>query len=198
MKNVVTISAETFKSINELKKKLLALGDVTAEAVYAVLGRTSWHGRENIIDIEERRFEFGREKTIYTKEGERTPKTYYTKQYGWVTPNRISNDGRPFRMVNYSFESAKALKSRTGFARSVKYAYVTSRMMNLFENTAHWKENSPSIRYGGQNPFKYHKGDVRRGYNIYSREFRGVAKAIPIAIGNTERDLQEKINEISR
>ncbi len=196
--STVKISAETFQSIKALQKALLELGEVTTNSVYAVLGRTSWHGRENILDIEEKRFEFGRDKIIYTKKGKRTPTTFYTKQYGWVTPNRVSKDGRPFRMVNYSFESAKALKSKTAFARSVKSAYVTSRMMNLFENTARWMKNSPKIQYENQQPFKYHKGDVRQGYNIYAKEYRAVENAIPVAIGNTERDLQRKINEISR
>lgn len=55
----VLISGSTIKSLQALQNTLLSLSDVTADAVYAVLGRTAWHGRQNIIDVEESEFFFG-------------------------------------------------------------------------------------------------------------------------------------------
>lgn len=71
-------------------------------------------------------------------------------------------------------------------------------MMNLFENTARWTKSSPYINYENGGYLRYHKGDVRRGYNLYSREFRGVESAVPLAVSKTEKDLQGKINAINK
>lgn len=191
----VLISDSTIKSLTALQDTLLSLSDVTADAVYAVLGRTAWHGRQNIIDVEEKYFTFGEEHSFTNSKGvRRHPTTRYYSEYGWASPNAVDKLGRPRRIVNYSFETSEALRSKTKFKRSVKKAYVSSLMMNLFEKTAHWKKDSPWI----DESFRYHKGDVRQGYNLYSKEFRGVESVVPLAISRTERDLQGKINAISK
>lgn len=195
----VLISDSTIKSLQSLQNTLLSLSDVTADAVYAVLGRTAWHGRQNIIDVEEKYFYFGEEHSFTNSKGERRyPTTRYYSKYGWASPNAIDKHGRPRRIVNYSFETSEALRSKSKFRRSVKKAYVSSLMMNLFENTARWSKSSPYINYRDGGHLRYLKGDVRRGYNLYSKEFRGVESAVPLAVSKTERDLQGKINAISK
>ena len=195
----VLISGSTIKSLQALQNTLLSLSDVTADAVYAVLGRTAWHGRQNIIDIEESEFLFGEEHSFVNSKGQRrSPTTRYYHKYGWATPNAIDKHGRPRRIVNYSFESSEALGSKSKFRRSVKKAYVSSLMMNLFENTARWSKDSPYINYKNGGSFRYRKGDVRRGYNLYSKESRGVESAVPLAINRTEKGLQGKINAVSK
>jgi len=191
----VSISDETFKSIKKLQEQLLSISDITSDAVSAVLGRTAYYGRESIVKEEERLFNFG---SSYSKgDGEKRSRTRYTKE-GYVIKGKTTKKGSPYRLVQYSFENVKSLRSRTAFARSVKKAYVSSKMLNLFEhNTKPYKADSPWINYDGGG-FRISKGGIRQGRNFYMAEYKGVEKAVPYAVARTEEELQEKIDNATR
>lgn len=186
----VHISEETYKSIKELQSQLLSLGKATRDSVSAVLGRTAYYGRENIVREEERLFNFG---AVYSKGGSEK-KSHTTKKWreGYVII------GKSRRLVQYSFENVHSLRSQTAFARSVKSVYVSSMMLNLFEHdTKPYSSASPWINYS-KGGFRIQKGATRKGKNFYMADYRGVEKAIPTAIARTEEELQERIDSATR
>ena len=191
----VHISDETLKSIKKLQEQLLAIGNATSDAVSGVLGRTAYFGRQNIVREEKNLFNFG---TSYSKgDGAKRSRTEYTKE-GYVIKGKTTNAGSPYRLVQYSFENAHSFRSRNAFAKSVKKAYISSKMLNLFEhNTKPYKADSPWINYtnGG---FRISKGGIRQGKNFYTVEYKGVEKAIPYAIARTEDKLQREIDNATR
>lgn len=191
----VHVSDESLKSIKKLQEQLLAISNATSDAVSGLLGRTAYYGRQNIVKEEEKLFNFG---ASYSKEGGvKRSRTRYTKE-GYVIKGKTTKGGSPYRLVQYSFENAHSFRSKNAFTRSVKKAYVSSKMLNLFEHdTKPYKADSPWINYtnGG---FKISKGEIRQGRNFYTIEYKGVEKAIPYAITRTEEKLQKEIDNAIR
>lgn len=192
----VQISEETFRNINQLKSQLLAIGKLTTGAVTAVLGRTAYYGRESIVKREEQEFNFG---VSYSKKGGETRRSRTTKtNEGYVIKGKTTKSGSPYRLVQYSFENVHSMRSRNAFVRSVRSAYVSSKMLNLFEHdTKPYKADSPWINYstGG---FRIPKGYTRRGRAFYMDEYGAVKNAVPAAIAKTEAELQKEFDSAVR
>lgn len=193
----VYIDSKSFESIKKLQSQLLALGRASGKAVRAVLGRTAFYGREGIVKKEESMFKFGKS---YSKKYGESPRARTAKdpREGWYIMGKTSSQGK-YRLVQYSFENVHAMRSRGAFATSVKKAYVSSKMLNLFEhNTKQYKADSPWIGYEGGGRFRYSKGDIRKGMTFYMDEYKEVEKAVPKAITRTEAELQGEINAITK
>lgn len=182
MPNIIFIKNQDFE---KLRQDLLGLSGVTSKSVGDVVARTAFYGREKMVALEEKHFSFGHQNYV-RKNGVNVLHTTKFSKQGWKAKN-----GR--RLINYSFETAHALRSKASFSRSVKKAYVSSLMMNLFEQTATWRKNSP---FFGSDNFRFHrlpKGYVRKGYNLYDSETKCVESAIPVAIKRTEEKIKEAV-----
>lgn len=183
MPNVIFIKNQDFE---KLKQDLLGISNVTSKSVGDVVARTAFYGREKMVKLEERYFSFGNQNYIRRNGVDELHTTRFSSRQGWKAKN-----GR--RLINYSFESVHAQRSKASFYRSVKKAYVSSLMMNLFEQTATWSKNSPFFK---SNNFHFHrlpKGYTRKGYNIYDSETKCVEDAIPTAIKRTEEEMKKVI-----
>ncbi len=193
----VYISSETFKSINQLKSQLLAIGKATGDSVSAVLGRTAYYGRGSIVEREEKLFNFG---ASYSKRGE-TARSRTTKRgrEGYVIKGKTTSQGSPYRLVQYSFENVHSMRSRNAFTKSVRECYISSKMLNLFEHaTKPYENDSPWISYSKGGRFSIPQGYSRSGKNFYNAEYRDVERAIPKAIARTEERLQKEIDSVTK
>ena len=189
----IKVDPKTTETINKLKNDLLSLSNITANAIGGVLGRSGYYGRYGIIDVEEKYFNFGK---AYSKNGRGNVRkhTKYDNSDGWIILGKRTKMGNPYRLVQYSFEGAHALRSRAAFQRSVRRAYVSSKMLNLWENdTQQYSAPSREIYYGRQG-FKWQKGDIRKGKNFYMANYHAVEKAIPKAIAKTEIEIERQIS----
>lgn len=194
----VYVDSKSLESIKKLQSQLLAIGKATGDAVRGVLARTAYYGRQGIVDKEEKEFNFGQ--TYSKKYGESARKrTMKDPHEGWYILGKTTSQNSKYRLVQYSFENVHAMRSQSAFARSVKKAYVSSKMLNLFEHdTQSYSANSPWISYAGGGSFRYTKGGIRRGKSFYMTEYKEVEKAIPTAITKTEIELQGKINAVTK
>ena len=193
----IKIDPATFGSIEKLKSQLLSVSDITTDAVKAVLGRTSYYGRSMMIDVEKKYFKFGR---VYSKDGgAQRQHTQFSVDDGYIIVGKTTKKGTPYRLIQYSFENVSAMKSKAAFLRSVKKAYVTSKMMNLWENTTKaYKKPSPYIVYQNGSRGRWEQGEQRPGKNFYTKNFSAVKNAVPIAVGRTEKELQVRINSVTK
>lgn len=194
----IKIDPATFGSIEKLKSQLLSVSDITTDAVKAVLGRTSYYGRSMMIDVEKRYFKFGQ---TYSKKAGQGKKQHsqYSIDNGYIVVGKTTKKGTPYRLIQYSFENVSAMKSKAAFLRSVKKAYVTSKMMNLWENTTKAYDNpSPFIAYKNGGWKRWEQGERRPGKNFYAKNFSAVEKAVPIAVGRTEKELQVRIDSVTK
>ena len=194
----IKIDPATFGNINKLKEQLQSISNVTADTVKAVLGRTSYYGRSMMIDVEKKYFKFGQ---AYSKKAgqEKRQHTQYSIDNGYIIVGKTTKSGTPYRLIQYSFENVSALKSKVAFQRSVKKVYITSKMMNLWENTTKaYDAPSPFIayKYGGWK--KWQQGERRPGKNFYTKNFNAVEKAVPIAVARTEKELQVRIDSVTK
>lgn len=192
----VYVDPKSLESIKKLQAQLLSIGKATGNAVKGVLARTAYYGREGIVKKEESMFKFGQS---YSKKYRETARVRTVKdpKEGWYIIGKTTSQGGKYRLVQYSFENVHAMRSRSAFTTSVEKAYVSSKMLNLFEHdTKPYKANSPWIQYAGGRNFRYTKGGIRRGKTFYMAEYKEVEKAIPTAIGRTEAELQGKINAV--
>lgn len=193
----IKIDPATFGSIEKLKSQLLSVSNITTDAVKAVLGRTSYYGRSMMIDVEKRYFKFGR---TYSKDGgEKKQHTQFSIDDGYIIVGKTTKRGTPYRLIQYSFENVSAMKSKAAFLRSVKKAYVTSKMMNLWENTTKaYSAPSPEFVYQNGSRARWQQGERRPGKNFYTKNFSAVEKAVPIAVGRTEKELQVRIDSVTK
>lgn len=192
----IKIDPATFGNINKLKAQLQSISNVTADTVKAVLGRTSYYGRSMMIDVEKKYFKFGQ--TYSKKAGqEKKQHTQFSIDDGYIIVGKTTKSGTPYRLIQYSFENVSALKSKVAFQRSVKKAYITSKMMNLWENTTKaYKSPSPEFVYQNGSRARWEQGEQRPGKNFYTKNFNAVEKAVPIAVARTEKELQVRIDSV--
>lgn len=193
----VEIDKESFETINKLKSQLLAISNITANSVGGVLARTGFYGRERIVKVEQNIFNFGR---AYSKTGQKNVRkhTQYDSRNGWIISGKRTKKGDPYRLVQYSFEGTRAMRSKAAFARSIRKAYVSSKMLNLWEHdTKPYSKKSPPIYYG-DGAFAWQKGSIRKGRDFYTANYRAVEAAIPTAVARTEAEIQRQLDNATK
>lgn len=195
----IKIDPSTFGSIEQLKTQLLSISNITTDAVKAVLGRTGYYGRQMMTDVEKKYFKFGQVYRKKSEEPKRQHSVYSVDTGGYIVAGKITKKGTPYRLIQYSFENVHSLRSQSAFARSVKKAYITSKMMNLWENTTKaYEAASPLIAYKNGGIKRWQPGERRPGKQFYAKNFSAVEKAVPIAVSRTEKELQVRIDSVTR
>lgn len=197
-----TVSVDGVKELRErLLQKGYIIGHRVTDKAVAEVGAA---GRRAVDAVYRRRFHIGETQTKWKKNTGAMVRRKFSavdSRRGIISTTRASIISGPFKMSNFSFETAHAItKWNKGVGvtfDAFSKAYFTSQLANLWERpTKAYTKRSPWFRRGDSATIgTWRKGKARPSRALWSQAQNAVRSAVPRALVATERKLAKEIEE---
>lgn len=176
---------------DNLLSKLLKAEKLTADMVRETVRDVAYAGRIRATKTIDGHLQMGQTQTK-GKKGAMVSRRFSKdgpSGQGYVSTTRQAGQGGSFRLINYSWERAKALNAQ-GYVkkRFLRSANVSSLMANLWANdTKPYGKGSPWFSRNGGSTGRWQAGSVRKGKNFWSKIVQDFQSGVPQGVARVER-----------